>query len=131
MLGNLPSRAADNLFWFGRYLEREEATLRLVRCLSARAVDPDAPMVGASQSLERLRALLVAWGALDPKDERRQADAMGRGGAARARALRLGALHRALGAVRRLGHPRAPDAADLAVDRPARDDSSWRRRSGR
>ena len=44
MLGNLPSRAADNLFWFGRYLEREEATLRLVRCLCARAVDPDAPM---------------------------------------------------------------------------------------
>ena len=37
MLGNLPSRAADNLFWFGRYLEREEATLRLVRCLAARA----------------------------------------------------------------------------------------------
>ena len=33
MLGNLPSRAADNLFWFGRYLERAEATLRLVRCL--------------------------------------------------------------------------------------------------
>ena len=23
-LGNLPSRAADNLLWFGRYLEREE-----------------------------------------------------------------------------------------------------------
>ena len=44
MLGNLPSRAADNLFWFGRYLEREEATLRLVRCLCSRAVDPDAPI---------------------------------------------------------------------------------------
>ncbi len=67
MLGNLPSRAADNLFWFGRYLERDEATLRLVRCLSARAVDPDAPMGGISQSLERLRGLLVAWGAIDPK----------------------------------------------------------------
>ena len=47
LLGNLPSRAADNLFWFGRYLERAEATLRLVRCLSARAVDPEAPMTGA------------------------------------------------------------------------------------
>ena len=34
LLGNLPSRAADNLFWFGRYLERAEATLRVVRCLS-------------------------------------------------------------------------------------------------
>jgi uncharacterized circularly permuted ATP-grasp superfamily protein/uncharacterized alpha-E superfamily protein len=65
MLGNLPSRAADNLFWFGRYLEREEATLRLVRCLCARAVDPDAPMAGALQSVERLNTLLVAWGAID------------------------------------------------------------------
>ena len=65
VLGNLPSRAADNLFWFGRYIERLEATLRLVRCLSARAVDPDAPMTGARQSIERLKALLVSWGAID------------------------------------------------------------------
>jgi uncharacterized circularly permuted ATP-grasp superfamily protein/uncharacterized alpha-E superfamily protein len=64
MLGNLPSRAADNLFWFGRYLEREEATLRLVRCLCSRAVDPDAPHAGAQESIERLKDLLVAWGAI-------------------------------------------------------------------
>jgi uncharacterized circularly permuted ATP-grasp superfamily protein/uncharacterized alpha-E superfamily protein len=64
MLGNLPSRAADNLFWFGRYLEREEATLRLVRCLCSRAVDPDAPIAGAQKSIERLKNLLVAWGAI-------------------------------------------------------------------
>ena len=68
MLGNLPSRAADNLFWFGRYLEREEATLRLVRCLCARAVDPDAPMIGARQSIERLKTILVAWGAIESDD---------------------------------------------------------------
>jgi uncharacterized circularly permuted ATP-grasp superfamily protein/uncharacterized alpha-E superfamily protein len=65
MLGNLPSRAADNLFWFGRYLEREEATLRLVRCLCARSVDPDAPIHGSQQSIERLKGLLVAWGATE------------------------------------------------------------------
>ena len=65
MLGNLPSRAADNLFWFGRYLEREEATLRLVRCLCARSVDPDAPIHGSKQSIERLKGLLVAWGATE------------------------------------------------------------------
>jgi uncharacterized alpha-E superfamily protein len=64
MLGNLPSRAADNLFWFGRYLEREEATLRLVRCLCSRAVDPDSPIAGARESIERLKNLLVAWGAI-------------------------------------------------------------------
>ncbi len=28
--GNLPSRAADGLFWLGRYLERAEAVIRLV-----------------------------------------------------------------------------------------------------
>jgi uncharacterized circularly permuted ATP-grasp superfamily protein/uncharacterized alpha-E superfamily protein len=67
LLGNLPSRAADNLFWFGRYLEREEATLRLVRCICSRAVDPDTPANSARQSLDRLKALLVAWGAAPPE----------------------------------------------------------------
>ena len=67
LLGNLPSRAADNLFWFGRYLERAEATLRLVRVLSARAVDPEGPMVGARDAVESLKKLLVAWGAIDAK----------------------------------------------------------------
>ena len=65
LLGNLPSRAADNLFWFGRYLERAEATLRVVRCLSARSVDPDAPMRVGRQSLDRLMGVLVGWGAVD------------------------------------------------------------------
>ena len=66
LLGNLPSRAADNLFWFGRYLERAEATLRVVRCLSARSVDPDAPVQLGRQSLDRLMGVLVGWGAVDP-----------------------------------------------------------------
>jgi uncharacterized circularly permuted ATP-grasp superfamily protein/uncharacterized alpha-E superfamily protein len=64
LLGNLPSRAADNLFWFGRYIERGEATLRLVRCLVTRAVDPDAATGAARQSIEKLKSLLVAWGAI-------------------------------------------------------------------
>ena len=83
MLGNLPSRAADNLFWFGRYLEREEATLRLVRCLCARAVDPDAPIDGSRDSIERLKALLVAWGAIDAESRRRRLGGDRRSGAAR------------------------------------------------
>ena len=41
ILGNLPSRAADNLFWYGRYLERTEAMLRIVRCLCGRSVELD------------------------------------------------------------------------------------------
>ena len=85
MLGNLPSRAADNLFWFGRYLEREEATLRLVRCLCARSVDPDAPMHGSKQSIERLKGLLVAWGAIDAEVAAESPIVAGEDGAARRR----------------------------------------------
>ena len=63
LLGNLPSRAADNLFWLGRYLERVEATLRIVRCLCNRIVDSDPGVAPAQQSVTRLQRLLVAWGA--------------------------------------------------------------------
>ena len=38
--GVVPSRAADNLFWLGRYLERAEATLRLIRALGTSVRDP-------------------------------------------------------------------------------------------
>jgi uncharacterized circularly permuted ATP-grasp superfamily protein/uncharacterized alpha-E superfamily protein len=37
--GVLPSRAAYNLFWLGRYVERAEATLRLVRALINRITE--------------------------------------------------------------------------------------------
>lgn len=60
--GTLPSRAADNLFWLGRYLERTEATLRLVRALLGRLIDADATPE-RSETLQRLANLLVAWGA--------------------------------------------------------------------
>ena len=33
---DLPSRAADNLFWLGRYAERAESIVRLLRCLMTR-----------------------------------------------------------------------------------------------
>jgi uncharacterized alpha-E superfamily protein len=35
-VGALTARAADNLFWFGRYIERAEATIRLIRAGHAR-----------------------------------------------------------------------------------------------
>ncbi|MDR3373541.1 MAG: circularly permuted type 2 ATP-grasp protein [Ancalomicrobiaceae bacterium] len=59
----LPSRAADNLFWLGRYLERADAILRLVRGLvgwgseSGPSDDEEAPS-------ERLSGILASWGAI-------------------------------------------------------------------
>jgi uncharacterized alpha-E superfamily protein len=38
-VAELPSRVADNLFWLGRYTERLEGTLRLLRCLVVRLLD--------------------------------------------------------------------------------------------
>jgi len=66
-LGNLPSRAADNLFWMGRYLERAEATLRVVRSLGARLGELQHIDLQGRQSIERLARLLIAWGAA-PED---------------------------------------------------------------
>ena len=66
LLGNLPSRAADNLFWLGRYMERAEGTLRLIRCYCSRVMDPDSMTGGGRQSTARLARILVAWGAVAP-----------------------------------------------------------------
>src|SRR6476646_8706809 len=60
--GVVPSRAADNLFWLGRYLERAEATLRLIRALGTQARDPAKGSSGL-HSVERIQRLLVTWGA--------------------------------------------------------------------
>jgi uncharacterized circularly permuted ATP-grasp superfamily protein/uncharacterized alpha-E superfamily protein len=57
--GLLPSRAADNLFWVGRYVERAEATLRLVRAMINRSADDAAAAVIATIS-----ELLAAWDAV-------------------------------------------------------------------
>lgn len=48
--GVLPSRAADNLFWLGRYVERLEMIMRLVRAYHGRLSenpDPHAPLLEA------------------------------------------------------------------------------------
>src|SRR5437870_2650080 len=61
--GVVPSRAADNLFWLGRYLERAEATLRLIRALGAPMRDPVKGSSSTLPSVERIQRLLVTWGA--------------------------------------------------------------------
>ena len=55
--GPLPARAADNLFWLGRYVERTEGIMRLVRAYHSRNAE------GASEPLLRLiRDRLKAYG---------------------------------------------------------------------
>jgi uncharacterized alpha-E superfamily protein len=46
--GSLPSRAADNLIWLGRYAERCEAMVRILRAYNARLAEmsnPDLPIL--------------------------------------------------------------------------------------
>ncbi|SDK06797.1 circularly permuted type 2 ATP-grasp protein [Aliiruegeria lutimaris] len=56
--GALPSRAADNLFWLGRYVERSEHIVRVLRAHHARLAEsdmPDAPLpLFAARYLENL-----------------------------------------------------------------------------
>ena len=62
--GPLPSRAAANLFWVARYVERAEATLRLVRALVNRATESGEAASGLNM---QICALLDAWNAV-PSD---------------------------------------------------------------
>jgi uncharacterized circularly permuted ATP-grasp superfamily protein/uncharacterized alpha-E superfamily protein len=59
--GLLPSRAADNLFWVGRYVERTEATLRLVRSMVNRIAEVDD---AAALVIARIGGLLGGWSAI-------------------------------------------------------------------
>jgi uncharacterized circularly permuted ATP-grasp superfamily protein/uncharacterized alpha-E superfamily protein len=58
--GLLPSRAADNLFWVGRYVERAEATLRLVRAVMNRVAETDETTASV---IAALGSLLQTWNA--------------------------------------------------------------------
>lgn len=52
--GALPARAADNLFWLGRYVERAEGNMRLFRAYHARLAEglsPDAPLPSTLRQL--------------------------------------------------------------------------------
>jgi uncharacterized circularly permuted ATP-grasp superfamily protein/uncharacterized alpha-E superfamily protein len=62
--GALPSRAAANLFWLGRYVERAEATLRVVRALVNRSTETTQ---AATDVIGDITALLLDWEAV-PED---------------------------------------------------------------
>lgn len=67
---DLPSRAADHLFWIGRYIERADGTTRLIRSLLSRCAEDTegrAPEVTALQmaledNLELIRGSLARGG---------------------------------------------------------------------
>ena len=64
--GTLPSRVADNLFWLGRYLERAENILALVRGGLGGSADVDGGASLGSETAARLDAMIVASGAAPP-----------------------------------------------------------------
>ena len=95
--GLLPSRAADNLFWVGRYVERAEATLRLVRAIINRFAEADD---AAAPVIAGIGTLLDAWSAI-PEDTH-QASAVFMARAALTRSDLEGSLPRLAGARGRL-----------------------------
>ncbi|MBA4091984.1 MAG: hypothetical protein C0494_15535 [Sphingobium sp.] len=62
--GMLPAKAADNLFWLGRYIERAEMTLRLVRAIVGGSIEADLGPSLASPTMARLVDQLALWGAI-------------------------------------------------------------------
>ncbi len=66
--GLLPSRAADNLFWVGRYVERAEATLRLVRAMINRIAEADDAAAAGDRQHRRVARRLEC----DPDDMNRR-----------------------------------------------------------
>ena len=58
---NMPSRVADNLFWLGRYAERTENTVRLMRSTILRLAG-EAGAGDDPQTLKRLTGILVDLG---------------------------------------------------------------------
>lgn len=60
--GTLPSKAADNLFWLARYLERGEMVLRMVRVLVGGSIEGEAASTLDKPTLDRVAETLVAWG---------------------------------------------------------------------
>jgi uncharacterized alpha-E superfamily protein len=63
--GILASQAADNLYWFGRYCERAETTVRVVRSILGSSIEVDAATSRSPEVRRLLVNLLLMWGAID------------------------------------------------------------------
>lgn len=67
---DLPSRTADNLFWLGRYIERSEGAIRLIRSLFSRT-SGESGLSDEPETLARLVSLLVMQEHLSPRRAKR------------------------------------------------------------
>ena len=69
---DLPSRVADNLFWLGRYVERVEQAVRIVRAVMSRIHQESDPakVAGLNAGLRVLSALGHIHGELPPPGNR-------------------------------------------------------------
>ena len=72
--GTLPSRVADNLFWLGRYLERGEAQLGVIRALLGNSISADTGAALAADTVRKLSDILVAAGAAPVPKALKRAD---------------------------------------------------------
>lgn len=61
---DLPSRVADNLFWLGRYAERAEGAVRLLRSMLRRLTD-ESGLLG-NLALPTILQVISAWWSLKP-----------------------------------------------------------------
>lgn len=68
--GILASQAADNLYWFARYVERAETTTRVIRALLGSSIEVDAAAGSNPDVVARMLGLLVQWGAISPATAR-------------------------------------------------------------
>jgi len=65
--GILASQAADNLFWFGRYSERAEMTVRVIRSTLGNSIDADAISARDPEVRRLLVDMLQLWSAIGPE----------------------------------------------------------------
>ena len=61
--GTLPSRVADNFYWLGRYLERGEALLGVIRLMLGNSIDVDGGAALSGSTVGRLVGLITGAGA--------------------------------------------------------------------
>jgi uncharacterized circularly permuted ATP-grasp superfamily protein/uncharacterized alpha-E superfamily protein len=72
--GTLPSRVADNLFWLGRYLERGEALLGILRVLLGHSISADTGAALSADTVRRLVNLVASGGAAPAPKAYKRAD---------------------------------------------------------